>query len=119
MTIRATPGAEPGGTGLSNRTTAIGIFLLAFGAFAWLAPLGPFSPLVVTRLGLTLSIVESGRVDIDRFADRTIDKALFEGHYYADKVPGHALYVIGRSHHCAWVRMRWTKTTASPSGSFA
>ena len=31
-------------------------------------------------LGLILSIVGTGRLDIDRFADHTIDKALFEGH---------------------------------------
>jgi hypothetical protein len=73
---------------MSNRTTAIGIFLLAFAAFAWLAPQDPYNTQVTTRLGLTLSIVESGRLDIDRFAKRTIDKAVFEGHYYADKPPG-------------------------------
>jgi hypothetical protein len=68
--------------------------LLAFAAFAWLAPQKPDNPQAVTRLGLTLSIVESGRLDIDRFADRTIDKARFEGHYYADKVPGLSLLAI-------------------------
>jgi hypothetical protein len=60
---------------MSNRSTAIGIFLLAFIAFASL----PQTPLenaqVVTRLGLTLTIIESGQLNIDRFADRTIDKA--------------------------------------------
>jgi hypothetical protein len=79
---------------LSNRTTALGIFLLAFAAFAWLAPQDPSSAQVVTRLGLTLSIVESSRLDIDRFAHRTIDKALFEGRYYADKVPGLSFLAI-------------------------
>ena len=79
---------------MSNRTTALGFFLLAFAAFAWLAPQDPSNAQVVTRLGLTLSIVESGRLDIDRFADRTIDKALFEGHYYADKVPGLSFLAI-------------------------
>jgi hypothetical protein len=67
------------GIGLSNRTTALGIFLLAFAAFAWLAPQDPSNPQVVTRLALTLSIVESGRLDIDRFANRAVDKALFKG----------------------------------------
>ena len=74
MTIRSPHGAE----GLSNRMTALGIFLLSFAAFNWLAPQSPGDVQVVTRLGLTLSIVESGRLDIDRFADHTIDKALFE-----------------------------------------
>lgn len=79
---------------MSNRTTAIGIFLLAFAAFAWLAPQGPGDAQVVTRLGLTLSIVESGRLDIDRFAKHTIDKAQVKGHYYADKVPGLSFLAI-------------------------
>ena len=74
--------------------TALGIFLLSFAAFSWLAPQGPGDAQVVTRLGLTLSIVESGRLDIDRFADRTIDKAVVKGHYYADKVPGLSFLAI-------------------------
>jgi hypothetical protein len=83
-----------GPTGLSNCKSAICIFLLAFAAFAWLAPQNPDNWQVVTRLGLTLSIVESGRLDIDSFADRTGDKALFEGRYYADKVPGLSFLAI-------------------------
>src|SRR5262245_5953693 len=91
---------------MNNRTTGISIFLLAFVAYAWLAPpldcgvacpkaqRQGFNPQVVTRLGLTLSIVGSGRLDIDRFADYTRDKASFKGHYYADKVPGLSFLAI-------------------------
>ena len=79
---------------MSNRATAIGIFLLAFAAFATLAPQPTTNPQIVTRLGLTLSIVESGDLAIDRFAHRTIDKARFDGHYYADKVPGLSFLAI-------------------------
>src|SRR5262245_29611399 len=86
--------AEPSGARMSSQATAIAIFLLAFGAFAWVTPQDPGNDPVVTRLGLTLSIVGSGRLDIDRFADHTIDKALFEGHYYADKVPGLSFLAI-------------------------
>ena len=79
---------------MSNRTTAIGIFLLAFAAFAWLAPGQATNAQVVTRLGLTLSIVDSGQLSIDRFADATIDKARFDGRYYTDKVPGLSFLAI-------------------------
>jgi hypothetical protein len=79
--------------GKSELSTAIAIFLLVFSAVAWLAP-QVWNVQVVTRLGLTLSIVESGGLDIDRWADRTIDKALFEGHYYADKLPGLSLLAV-------------------------
>ena len=61
---------------------------------------------VVTRLGLTLSIVESGRLDIDRFADDTIDKALVKGHYYADKVPGLSFLPIPVVAATPWSSMR-------------
>src|SRR5262245_24832543 len=79
---------------MSNSTTAIAIFLLAFAAFAWLAPQRPENPQIVTRLGLVVSIVESSRLDIDRFSDRTEDKAFFKGHYYADKLPGLSFLAI-------------------------
>jgi hypothetical protein len=49
------------------------------------------SPAVTTRMALTLSIIEQGVLNIDKFADRTEDKAFFEGHYYADKAPGLSL----------------------------
>lgn len=48
----------------------------------------------MTRLGLTISMVGSGRLDIDRFAEWTVDKALFQGHYYADKPPGLSILAI-------------------------
>jgi hypothetical protein len=79
---------------LSNRRTAFVIFLLSFAAFAWLTPKQYGAAQVITRLGLSFSILESGRLDIDRFADDTEDKAQFEGHYYADKAPGLSFLAI-------------------------
>ena len=76
------------------RTTAFVIFLLSFLAFAALSPQDTINTQIVTRLGLTLSMLEDGTLTIDRFAERTIDKALHEGHYYADKVPGHPFLAI-------------------------
>lgn len=63
------------------------IFLLAFIAFARLAPQDPFNPQHVTRIALALSLSE-GRLDIDQLAASTIDKSSFNGHFYADKPPG-------------------------------
>ena len=82
------------GDGDGNSTTSVGIFLLALAAFAWLAPQSPRNSQIVSRLGLTVSIVESGRLDIDRFAKRTRDKARWNGHYYADKTPGLSFLAI-------------------------
>ncbi len=69
------------------------IFLLAFVAFARLAPQDPFNPQHVTRIALALSLSE-GRVDIDRLAVHTIDKSHFAGHYYADKPPGVSILAV-------------------------
>ncbi len=70
--------------------TPLAIAILTFLAIAVFSPNNNSSQ-VVTRLGLTLSIVERGELNIDRFAKITTDKALFEGHYYADKAPGLSL----------------------------
>ena len=69
------------------------IFLLAFVAFARLAPQDPFNPQHVTRIALALSLSE-GRVDIDQLAANTVDKSFFEGHYYADKPPGVSMLAV-------------------------
>lgn len=75
---------------MSTRTTALAIALLTLFGLACFTPQTD-SPAVTTRLGLTLSIVENGVVNIDRFAPFTEDKAFFEGHYYAEKAPGLSL----------------------------
>ncbi|ODT26470.1 MAG: hypothetical protein ABS35_10740 [Kaistia sp. SCN 65-12] len=72
---------------------AVIIFLLAFIAFARLAPQDPFNPQHVTRIALALSLSE-GRVDIDQLAANTIDKSAFNGHSYADKPPGVSLLAV-------------------------
>jgi hypothetical protein len=69
------------------------IFVLAFVAFARLAPQHAFNPQHVTRIALALSLSE-GRVDIDQLAPYTMDKAFFDGHYYADKQPGVSLLAV-------------------------
>lgn len=56
---------------------------------------------MLTRMMLTVSIVEDGTTRIDPYAERTFDKSLYQGHYYSDKAPGIAFmaipsYIIGR-----------------------
>ena len=41
-----------------------------------------------SRLALTQSLVLDGSVRIDRWHEKTIDKAFFGDHYYSDKAPG-------------------------------
>ena len=79
---------------MRDRSIAIVLFAMAFWAFAWMSPQDPVNTQIVTRMGLTMSIVEHGRLDIDNVADRTIDKARFGEHFYADKVPGQSLLAV-------------------------
>lgn len=79
---------------VNARLTALLIFLLTFATYASYATSEVNNAQHVTRLALALAILEEGRVDIDRFADLTIDKAEFGGHTYADKPPGLSLLVL-------------------------
>ncbi|MCW4462132.1 hypothetical protein OK349_10475 [Sphingomonas sp. BT-65] len=53
-----------------------------------------FNPNSATRLLAATAIVEKGDARIDDFADMTIDKALFDGHFYMDKAPGMTLMAL-------------------------
>lgn len=69
------------------------VFLLTLVAVANFAPHDPGNPQQVTRFGLALALSE-GRVDIDRFADLTVDIASYDGHLYADKPPGLSMLAV-------------------------
>ena len=71
----------------------VAIFLLTLLAYVSFAPQNPQNAQNVTRTALAVSLSE-GRVDIDRHARFTVDKAFFEGHYYADKPPGLSLLAV-------------------------
>jgi hypothetical protein len=47
-----------------------------------------------SRLALTQSLVDDGRVEIDRFAGQTGDKSFRGGHFYTDKAPGVSLLAL-------------------------
>jgi hypothetical protein len=73
---------------MGPRADAIVLAVVAFLSFCWLTPQFTGNDQVVTRLALTLGILEQHTLAIDRFADRTVDKAVSGGHTYADKAPG-------------------------------
>lgn len=80
-----------GGLGIGiveTKRLALALFALAYVSFAVYAAPDFWNAQVVTRLALTIGIVEDRSLVIDRFADRTVDKAFVDGHYYTDKVPG-------------------------------
>ena len=88
---------------MRDRSLAMLLALLSFWAFAWLSPQDPGNSQIITRLGLTLSIVEDGRLDIDKVAGWTIDKAQLGEHFYADKTPGHSLLAVPGVALTRWV----------------
>jgi len=46
------------------------------------------NPNAISRIALSLSLIDRHRVDIDPFADLTVDKATDGVHFYSDKAPG-------------------------------
>ena len=72
---------------------AIIIFFIALIAFVRFAPQDGRNPQHITRTALAISLTE-GRLDIDRFAPLTVDKAMVGDHYYADKPPGLSLLAL-------------------------
>ena len=79
---------------MRTNLTALLIFLLTLWSCAALSPQPLLNMQVITRMALTTSIVDSGSVEISRFAAKTGDKAIFDGHVYADKTPGHPLLAV-------------------------
>lgn len=72
---------------------ALIIFFIALVAFVRYAPEDGRNPQHITRTALAISITD-GRLDIDRFARLTVDKAEHDGHFYADKPPGLSLLAV-------------------------
>ncbi|MCP4329873.1 MAG: hypothetical protein GY791_15710 [Alphaproteobacteria bacterium] len=80
-------------TRLVRRRIAFALFILAWVTYIDFFNAGG-STNVVSRLALTVSLVESHEVSIDPYAPHTLDKAHRDGHYYSDKAPGIAFLSI-------------------------
>ena len=78
---------------MSDARMAVAIAVITFIGLLFYTPHAGSSQ-VITRMALTLSIVEQGALTIDRVAEKTVDKALVDGHYYADKAPGLSLLAV-------------------------
>lgn len=78
---------------VAHRRTAALLFILIWLSCAWFGS-WPFNPNNSTRMFAAIAIAETGDARIDPFADMTIDKARFDGHYYLDKAPGMTLAAI-------------------------
>jgi hypothetical protein len=68
--------------------------VLALVAVIALGPVYPVGFQDVSRLALTQSLVDSGTLRIDPFADQTGDSARYRRHYYTDKAPGISFFAV-------------------------
>jgi hypothetical protein len=75
------------------RLATLRVFLFAFAAYFFVAPQDPGNAQVLTRVALAVALTE-GTASIDKYADLSIDKAFVDGHYYADKTPGHSFLAL-------------------------
>jgi hypothetical protein len=69
------------------------VFLLAFSSYSFfVCDLNNYNTL--SRIGLTVNLVQSARLDIGGFSKLTEDKAFFKGKYYSDKAPGMSFLAV-------------------------
>ncbi|MGV3491007.1 MAG: hypothetical protein ACO1OG_06755 [Devosia sp.] len=73
---------------------AVLLVVLTWLAYVWVGPQGIDNSQVITRIGLTFSIVERGALHIDPIAELTVDKSQVGEHFYADKVPGQSFLAV-------------------------
>lgn len=69
----------------------------------------PWSANSRTRMALALSLIEDGTVNINKYEQLTIDKALYNGNYYADKAPGYTFTALP----AVWVGYKVFRTVCS------
>ncbi len=72
---------------------ALGLFVLVWLSCSWFGS-WELNPNNATRLFAAISLAEQHDATIDEFQMRTIDKAKFGDHYYADKAPGMSLMAV-------------------------
>lgn len=85
--------APSSGTRRNRWRVPLLLFALVWLSCTWFGSWA-FNPNSATRLLAATAIVETGDARIDSFADMTIDKALFDGHFYMDKAPGMTLIAL-------------------------
>jgi len=96
-----------------NIRVKIGITLflvLLFSFFYFMR--NPWSPNSRTRVALALSMIEDGTVNINKYEQITVDKALYKGNYYADKAPGYSFTALP----AIWAGYRIFRTVCSDWG---
>src|SRR5690242_13338336 len=77
-----------------DRILAVFLFVFAFASYADTNYYDNRNSNAVSRMGLVLSLVHQGRLDIEAFAPLTTDKALVGGTHYSDKAPGVAFLAL-------------------------
>ena len=74
------------------RRTALVLGLALFASYAYFYQAGGWNQ--NTRFALVRAVIEQHTIRIDRYADVTGDRSLWEGHYYSDKAPGASFIAV-------------------------
>ena len=77
----------------NKRKIGLGIAIVLFITYAFF-PQDFRNENVVSRMALTMSILEDGTIKINKFQDHTKDIAFYNGNYYTDKAPGMAFSAL-------------------------
>ena len=75
------------------RGIRIVLFALVWFSCAWFGS-WELNPNNATRMFAAMSLAEGEGGAIDRYQSQTIDKAMFDGHYYLDQAPGMTLLAL-------------------------
>jgi hypothetical protein len=74
--------------GRDVKRATLALFLILFVSYCSFLSGAPSHHNTVTRIALTINLVQHGRIDIEGFDHLTGDKAQHKGKYYSDKAPG-------------------------------
>lgn len=76
----------------SQFRAGFGVFVLLMGSYAYFWHSRDWN--TASRLMLTYSLVDRGKLSIDGLENQTGDRARYQGHYYSDKLPGYPFLAV-------------------------
>lgn len=104
-------------------TNSFRLFLLCMVTYGFFSSID--NPNIISRVALTLAIVQRQELTIDPLARFTVDKAVVNGSYYSDKAPGLSLMAVPAAYVVATIFDRddsgkaWVTAEDRPSLKFS
>lgn len=76
----------------------------------------PFNSNSSSRMFLSYALAEDRSLSIDSYANLTIDRAEYEGHFYSDKAPGLSVLALPAVMLAEWPAARWAASHSEEEG---